>query len=261
VEWNANAQGKDFLFKGLRLELAARHIVGRESRLSAAGRQFFEASRKRDEREKWLSPKVIVPATTALVVIIGLAIYGLATRQSLVQQSDQLAATESLLVEQIAGSSSGGSQTAGRAGPVTTAPKPPVEGIAPDPGVTAAAPPVVLPPPPKPEPSSSVPNTLQPRVYIQIRDQSQHDQATAIATALRAANFLVPGIELVTVGPSVTELRYLQAGEQDEAQRAVDVLAGAGVQATLRFVQLKSRGRERQRHYELWFAPPAAKKY
>ena len=261
AEWNANAQGNDFLFKGLRLELSSRHIAGRESQLSAAGRQFLLASRKRDEREKWLSPKVLVPSTTALVLIIGLSIYSLATRQNLAHESDRAAEAESLLVEQIDRSDSAATQTGGRPAPVTATPKPPNPSAKPDPAVVATAPPVAVPPPTEPAPSSSGPNLLQPRVYIQIREQSQRDQAARAAAALRGARIVVPGVELVKVGPSSTEMRYFKAEEQDEVRRAVGVLAAAGVQVTLRFVQLKERSRARPFHFELWLAPETAAKY
>ena len=115
-------------------------------------------------------------------------------------------------------------------------------------GVQTVAPPVN----PDPAPQAQLP----PRVYIQIRDESQRAQAVHAAEALRKAKFVVPGIAVVTVGPTVTELRYLQDDEEDDARRAVAVLADVEVRATLRLVRLK--GRSRDRHYELWLAPPAA---
>jgi hypothetical protein len=56
-------------------------------------------------------------------------------------------------------------------------------------------------------------------------------------------------------------MRYFKAEEQDEVRRAVGVLAAAGVQVTLRFVQLKERSRARPFHFELWLAPETAAKY
>ena len=80
-EWTDNAQGNDFLFKGLRLENAVRHIDGREAQLSEAGRRFLAVSQTRDARLRWMTPRVLAPATTALVLIIGLAIFSASQRQ------------------------------------------------------------------------------------------------------------------------------------------------------------------------------------
>ena len=80
-EWTDNAQETDFLLKGLRLENAVRHIDGREAQLSEAGRRFLAASQTRDARRRWMTPKVLVPAITALVLIIGLALFSASQRQ------------------------------------------------------------------------------------------------------------------------------------------------------------------------------------
>ena len=114
----------------------------------------------------------------------------------------------------------------------------------------------MLPAPAPPSPSTQA--RIAPRVYIQIRDESQRNEADRAAKVLRDAKFIVPGIEVVNVGPSVTELRYLEAEEEDEAKRAIRVLADAGIQSIPRFVQLKVRSKARPFHYELWLAPPRA---
>ena len=80
-----------------------------------------------------------------------------------------------------------------------------------------------------------------------------------MARALGNARFIVPNIVVSPVGPSVTELRYLQPEEESEARRAAQVLADdEKVPMTLRFVELKGRSRARPFHYELWLAPPRA---
>ena len=132
--------------------------------------------------------------------------------------------------------------------------------LPPDPAIATATPPPA-PPPMLPAPAPPSPSTqarIAPRVYIQIRDESQRNEADRAAKVLRDAKFIVPGIEVVNVGPSVTELRYLEAEEEDEAKRAIRVLADAGIQSIPRFVQLKVRSKARPFHYELWLAPPRA---
>ena len=142
----------------------------------------------------------------------------------------------------------------------TPPPPPPVFTTRPLPN-TAGQPnpaPVTRPSMPTATPDPAPANQIRPRVYVQIRDESQRDQANRAARALRDAKFIVPGIDVVSLGPSVTELRYLQDAEEDEAKRAVEVLKGIGIDATLRFVQLKVRSKARPLHYELWLAQPAA---
>ena len=80
-EWSDNAQGTDFLFKGLRLENAVRHIDGREAHLSETGRRFLAASETRDARRRWMTPRVLVPVITALVLIVGLTVFSASQRQ------------------------------------------------------------------------------------------------------------------------------------------------------------------------------------
>jgi hypothetical protein len=114
----------------------------------------------------------------------------------------------------------------------------------------------MLPAPAPPAPSPQA--RIAPRVYIQIRDESQRGEATRVAKALGNAKFIVPSIVVSPVGPSITELRYLQPEEEGEARRAARVLADEKVPVTLRFVELSGRSRARPFHYELWLAPPRA---
>ena len=254
-EWTDNAQGSDFLFKGLRLESAVRHIDGREAQLSDAGRRFLTVSQARDARLRWMTPRVLAPATTALVLIIGLGIFSASQRQQQALEASRAAEAETQLrLEQLEQTGSASAQLAPQqpAQPAPQVPFPettqtPVTATPPD-TTTAAAP---QPTPPAPAPQARVP----PRVYVQIRDESQRDQATRIAEALRRAKFIVPSIVVSSVGPTVNELRYLQPEEESEARRAAQVLTDERIPVTLRFVQLKGRSRARPFHYELWLAP------
>ena len=96
-EWTDNAQGNDFLFKGLRLENAVRHIDGREAQLTEAGRRFLAVSQTRDARLRWMTPKVLAPATTALALIIGLAIFSASQRQQQALEASRAAEAETQL--------------------------------------------------------------------------------------------------------------------------------------------------------------------
>jgi len=277
-EWADNAQESDFLLKGLRLENAVRHIDGREAQLSEAGRRFLAASQARDARRRWMAPKVLVPAITALVLIIGLALFSASQRQQRAVEEARAALAETeLRIQQLDSPAAAPPQSApapsqptpSQPTPSQPAPaqpqpaptkKPPVTSLPPDPAIATATPPPA-PPPMLPAPAPPSPSTqarIAPRVYIQIRDESQRGEATRVAKALGNARFIVPSIVVSPVGPSVTELRYLQPEEESEARRAAQVLADEKVPVTLRFVELKGRSRARPFHYELWLAPPRA---
>jgi hypothetical protein len=260
-EWTDNAQGSDFLFKGLRLENAVRHIDGREAQLSEAGRRFLTASQTRDARLRWMTPKVLAPASTALVLIIGLTLFSASQRQQQALEASRAAEAETQLrLEQLERSGSAPPQPA----PEPPAPSPPEvptaaptqktpETATPPDTATAAAP---RPPTLPAQPPLVLPQVrVSSRVYIQIRDESQRGQATRIAEALRRARFIVPSIVVSSLGPPVNELRYLQPEEESEARRAAKVLAEQKVAVKLRFVQLRERSRARPFHYELWLAP------
>ena len=272
-EWADNAQESDFLLKGLRLENAVRHIDGREAQLSEAGRRFLAASQARDARRRWMAPKVLVPAITALVLIIGLALFSASQRQQRAVEEARAALAETeLRIQQLDSPAAAPPQSApapSQPTPSQPAPaqpqpaptkKPPVTSLPPDPAIATATPPPA-PPPMLPAPAPPSPSTqarIAPRVYIQIRDESQRGEATRVAKALGNARFIVPSIVVSPVGPSVTELRYLQPEEESEARRAAQVLADEKVPVTLRFVELKGRSRARPFHYELWMAPSRA---
>ena len=259
-EWSDNAQGNDFLLKGLRLENAVRHIDGREAQLSDAGRRFLAASQARDARLRWMTPKILAPATTALALIVGLTIFSASQRQQRALEASRAAEAEIQLrleqIQQLERTDSAPTQPS-PAQPAFPPPFPspgptqktPVTATPPDTAIATAAPPPAL---PSPAPQARI----LPRVYIQIRDESQRAQATRVADALSQAKFIVPSIVVSTVGPMVTELRYLQPEEEKEARRAAQVVTDQKVPVTLRFVQLRGRSAARPFHYELWLAPP-----
>jgi Novel STAND NTPase 1 len=270
-EWADNGRETDFLLKGLRLENAVRHIDGREAQLTEAGRRFLAASQTRDARLRWMTPKVLAPAITALVLIVGLALFS--ANQRIQREAETMRAAAAEAQRQVEASRAAAAETVLRIEQVEStpapSPSPPVFTTRPQPSTGTAPKPAPTAVPGLPAPAPSLPtgaagpppaNQIRPRVYVQIRDEKQRDQADRAAKALRDAKFIVPGIDVVSLGPSVTELRYLQADEEAEAKRAVGVLKGVGIDSTLRFVQLKVRSKARPFHYELWLAPPAAAK-
>ena len=292
-DWIANDRNKDFLFKGLRLQSAGRHVAGRESLLSVDGRQFLAASRTRDERLKWLAPKVLIPSILIAMVVAGLSItLAIQRRDTALEASRAAFAETQLRLQQLEAREAAalGAAPSGATAPANApanAPTPaPAAAAAPSPSGAAAS--GVAPPSATPTGAAGAPAAAQPgndpvtrppviatasrppaalttaamalqgRVYVQIRDESQRRTAARLGDALRDAGFLVPGIEVVAVGPSNTELRYLDPAEQAEARRAASVLEAAGEPVSLRLVQLKGQSRARPRHYELWLAPGKA---
>jgi pyridoxal/pyridoxine/pyridoxamine kinase len=76
---------------------------------------------------------------------------------------------------------------------------------------------------------------------------------------LKAAGFLAPGIELLTVGPNRTELRYFKQSDVTEAQQIAKTIASAGVPPTVVLVPgFEQSTTMRPKHYELWLASARA---
>jgi hypothetical protein len=98
------------------------------------------------------------------------------------------------------------------------------------------------------------------RIYFHIRDESMRQEASEDAKRLQAKlgdDFIVPGIERVSNGPSKTELRYFRESDKDESGHIVAALKDSGVDGvTLHYVHgYESSTGIRPRHYELWYAP------
>ncbi len=97
---------------------------------------------------------------------------------------------------------------------------------------------------------------LKPRVYFHIRNESERTQAKQIAKNLEnSANVVVPGVQRLDAGPSVTELRYFKSGEEQEANQIASALSSLGLKVETRYVKgFESSNKIRPRHYELWIA-------
>ncbi|MET3127443.1 hypothetical protein ABID42_002558 [Arcicella rosea] len=99
---------------------------------------------------------------------------------------------------------------------------------------------------------------LPPRVYIQISTEGQRDETKVIQSALRAKNFLVPGIENVggkKIGlPKLVEVRYCRDEEKDEAFKIIDIIRSKYPNLNINSIPRKISGKGvRPRHYEIWY--------
>ena len=62
-------------------------------------------------------------------------------------------------------------------------------------------------------------DTVQPRVYIHIRNENQRDAAKQVEQKLEAKGFNVPSIQRVDAVPSGTELRFFRQEDQQGWRR------------------------------------------
>jgi len=107
-------------------------------------------------------------------------------------------------------------------------------------------------------PASSIEKNLPVRIYVQIR--SEADRSTGQqAQRMRAANGIsVPGIEVVSFGPSATELRYFHSEDKARAEDIARQLTDLGVATKptdTRALAEKTKARVPIGQLELWLAP------
>ncbi len=95
---------------------------------------------------------------------------------------------------------------------------------------------------------------LVPRAYVHIVDEEDRQWARNLNDRLQNAGVIPLGIEHVprAAGLRRFEVRYYKQAEESGAQRIVDVLADAGVPATVRYLNLENNTRVRANHYEIW---------
>jgi uncharacterized protein YoxC len=106
-----------------------------------------------------------------------------------------------------------------------------------------------------------------PRIYIQIRDESQRPPARRIASRLQANGFIVPGIENVGDKASgSTTVKYFHKNDEEanDAKKIVDILRGEKIMADAKYTSgYDGSNKVRPRRYELWlgaeFSPPRPK--
>lgn len=73
-----------------------------------------------------------------------------------------------------------------------------------------------------------------PKVYLQILDNNQRDQANALGNRLKNSGFKFQGVEWVRVPVTMkqTQVKYFRAEFADEAQKITALLKQSGIQAT-----------------------------
>lgn len=98
--------------------------------------------------------------------------------------------------------------------------------------------------------------SLKPRVYFHIRSEEQRVRAAALAKSLtQAGAVIVPGIHLVSRGPSKTELRYFRKAEKSEAEAIAAALQAEGLLVDIKLIPgYEDSTAIRPRHFELWLA-------
>ena len=100
------------------------------------------------------------------------------------------------------------------------------------------------------------PIAATPRIYIQIRNESQRGKANTLMNALQVQGKVnVPGIEQLDVGPSSTELRYFHQAEQQIASDAAQDISKLGYNARVKYVPgFETSKAVRAKQLELWIA-------
>lgn len=95
-----------------------------------------------------------------------------------------------------------------------------------------------------------------PRVYFHIRNEQQRAAAQRLADQLKQEDMRVPGIQLLRVGPTTSELRYFRPREEQEAQRIAAAISAHGVNVSLKQIPgYDASTRIPPGHFELWLAP------
>lgn len=94
------------------------------------------------------------------------------------------------------------------------------------------------------------------RVYIHIHAQPQRRRAVEVARALRAAGYIVPGIDLKPQSVTQSEVHYYTDDRQSvsDADAIAKVVAAAGVPCQARQVPQAQSDKLKPRAYGLWLA-------
>jgi hypothetical protein len=103
-------------------------------------------------------------------------------------------------------------------------------------------------------------NDLPVRLYIQIRSDSDRPTAEQVQRLFSANDMTVPGIELVSVGPAASEIRYFHSTDKPKAEELAQKLKSAGIATDAKdasgFARLINSNVP-QKQLELWLAPGA----
>lgn len=94
---------------------------------------------------------------------------------------------------------------------------------------------------------------LSARTYLHIATEEQRELAVVLASALRGASIVVPGIELNQRSPIKSELRYFRQSEKVEAEGIASIVQGVRPGIEARYIPgYENSTGIRARHFELW---------
>jgi hypothetical protein len=107
-----------------------------------------------------------------------------------------------------------------------------------------------------PKPSKSM-ASLPSIIYLHIPNTAQRQKAREISNILSGAGFSVPDIDVLTLAPNTTTLKYFRMREKDHALSVVNLIKNK-VKVKLQYVKgYESSNKLRDRHFELWFSENA----
>ena len=103
-------------------------------------------------------------------------------------------------------------------------------------------------------------NDLPVRLYLQIRSENDRPTAEQVQKLLSAKDLTLPGVEVVSVGPDTSEIRYFHSTDKPEAEALALRLTNAGIKTVPKdatgFAHLINSSVP-QKQLELWLSPGA----
>jgi len=237
LNWEDHHRKHDYLYRGAELTEATESARPRFAELSPLAQKFFNRSRIW-RRLWWVAlygfAAILVVATAAITAKF-LAAAQVATAEALTKAQTELAQSRQIEANQALALAEKQRQLALQYFDV---------GLATEQKPTSEIPPDAR---------------LEPRVYIHIRSEDQWPKAKTLGADLVKAKFLMPGIQLVSQGPRVTEMRYFRPEDKDIAEQAAKVVSqGLGSRETIpdKYIRgFESATNLRPKHLELWFGP------
>ncbi len=95
-----------------------------------------------------------------------------------------------------------------------------------------------------------------PRIYLHVDGSPEKTAATEVEKLLESQGWVVPGIERMgSKLPRSSQLRYFKASEKEPAEKIHKVLADAGYDMSLNYINGYEESESiRPMHFEIWFA-------
>lgn len=100
------------------------------------------------------------------------------------------------------------------------------------------------------------PVPVQPRLYFHIQSEAQREKAANVGAMLaKESGVLIPGVQLRTTAPNVSEIRYFKPADSIDAEKYARELKGLGLPITAKYVPgYESSDKLRAKHFEVWIA-------